>query len=174
MADVSKQIKQQQKSTSPPPSESSTPSADASKIFAQTIDDVDQAPIMKTPTKTNITTWLSSFKKSPGEDRRMSMCYLNGLPLGGNSLISRDALILAPEGGKNSATGNGERFPTIRSASDDESSDTEVSTHTHTHINLIGSSSIAWTYLPFYLCHIGRAHIRFRFGKLFRLCESRR
>lgn len=69
--------------------------------------------------------------KSPVEWRRNSFAHRNGGSLNGlNSLIKRDALILLPEGGKNSAT-NGDEYPATRSSrnSDNENSDTDVSSN---------------------------------------------
>lgn len=97
--------------------------------IARSTDDVDQSPISYGGN--DITTFTSGGTSTFNpklciDERRASLPYPNGGPLnGGNSLISRDTLILLPEGGKNSAA-NGDKYPVSRN-SDNENSDTDVS-----------------------------------------------
>lgn len=112
---VDKQIKSDQQK----PTDGST--------IAPGIDDVDLAPVGNA-NNVNASTSSGSATINPKptfEDRRNSIAFLK---FGGNSLITRDALILLPEGGKNSAA-NGDKYSVTRSSrnSDNENSDTDVS-----------------------------------------------
>lgn len=110
---VDKQIKSDQQK----PTDGST--------IASGIDDVDLAPAGNANNVNASTSSGTINTKSTFEDRRNSIAFLK---FGGNSLISRDALILLPEGGKNS-TANGDKYSVTRSSrnSDNENSDTDVS-----------------------------------------------
>lgn len=95
----------------------------------QSIDDIDQSQAIIAGNEITSSSDGGFNAKASIDDRRNSFAHQNGSPSNsGNSLISRDALILLPEGGKNSAS-NGDKYPVTRSSrnSDNENSDTDVS-----------------------------------------------
>lgn len=99
--------------------------------IASNVDDVDQlsANIVGNDIISS-STGCNTKSSIDDNGRRNSYPHQNGGPSnGGNSLISRDTLILLPEGGKNSAT-NSDKYPVTRSSrnSDNDNSDTDVST----------------------------------------------
>lgn len=97
--------------------------------IGHSIDDVDNSPVSNATRNDINSSGSGSNTKSSLDERRNSFAHRNGGSLNGlNSLISRDTLILLPEGGKNSAA-NSDKYPVTRSSrnSDNENSDTDVS-----------------------------------------------